>query len=65
MTVLVMVLGPNKSDVVNALRMKSSLWDKGIVLSGMVIRNKNSETIPSGFLEDMMQLKIIGSIRDN
>ncbi len=60
MAELVMAMVRTKADVVNALRMKSSLWDKGIELSGMVVRDKDKGIIPPGFLEDMMQLKIVG-----
>lgn len=60
MAELVMTLARTKSDVVNALRMKSLLWDKGVELSGMVIRNKEKGMIPPGFLEDMLDLRIVG-----
>jgi hypothetical protein len=62
MAELVMTLARTKSDVVDALRMKSLLWDKGIELSGMVIRNKEKGIIPPRFLEDMLDLRIVGSI---
>jgi hypothetical protein len=58
---LVIALVWTKSDVVSALKMKSMLWDKGIELSGMVVRRQeDNRDIPSGFLEDMVQLKIVG-----
>lgn len=60
MTELVMTLLGTKADVVDALRMKSLLLDKGIELSGVVIRKNESGFIPSGFLEDMIQLKVVG-----
>lgn len=60
MAELVMTLLRTKADVVDALRMKSLLWDKGIELSGVVIRKNESGFIPSGFLEDMIQLKVVG-----
>ena len=62
MAELVMTLMRTKADVVDALRMKSLLWDKGIELSGVVVRKKESGVIPPGFLEDMMQLKVLGSL---
>ena len=55
-----MTLARTKADVVSALRMKSLLWDKGVELSGMVIRNKEKGIIPPGFLEDMLDLRIVG-----
>jgi hypothetical protein len=60
MAELVMALMRTKADVVSALRMKSLLWDKGIELSGMVVREKDNGIIPQSFLEDMMQLRIVG-----
>jgi len=60
MAELVMTLLRTKEDVVDALRMKSLLWDKGIELSGMVVRKDEGELIPRGFLEDMIQLRIVG-----
>lgn len=60
MAELVMTLTRTKSDVVDALRMKSLLWDKGIELSGMVVRKDEGELIPRGFLEDMIQLRVVG-----
>jgi hypothetical protein len=65
MTVLVMVLDQKKSDVVNALKMKSRLWDNGVILSGMVLRGEDKGLISHRFLEDMMQLKVIGSLQEN
>lgn len=62
MAELVMTLLRTKADVVDALRMKSLLWDKGIELSGVVIRKNESGIIPPGFLEDMIQLKVVGSL---
>ena len=61
MAELVMAVVRTKADVVSALRMKSMLWDKGIELSGMVIKDKEDNgAIPEGFLEEMMHLKIVG-----
>ncbi len=60
MAELVMALVRTKEDVVSALRMKSLLWDKGVELSGMVVREKDTGIIPPPFLEDMMQLRIVG-----
>ena len=65
MTELVMVLDPKKSDVVNALKMKTRLWDNGIVLSGLVLRGEDDRIVSPGFLEDMMQLKVIGSLQES
>jgi hypothetical protein len=62
MAELVMAMVRTKSDVVNALRMKSMLWDKGVEVSGLVLRNEGGEAIPSLFLEDMIDLKIVGFI---
>ena len=62
MAELVMTLLRTKADVVDALRMKSLLWDKGIELSGVVVRKNESGIIPPGFLEDMIQLKVLGSL---
>lgn len=60
MVELVMTLTRTKADVVDALKMKSLLWDRGIELSGVVVRKNESEAIPSGFLEDMIQLRVVG-----
>jgi hypothetical protein len=60
MVELVMALVRTKSDVVSALKMKSMLWDKGIELSGVVVGEKDDEIIPPSFLEDMIQLRIVG-----
>jgi hypothetical protein len=62
MVELVMTLVRTRADVVDALKMKSLLWDKGIELSGVVVRKNESEVIPPGFLEDMIQLKVVGSL---
>jgi hypothetical protein len=62
MTELVMALMRTKADVVSALKMKSMLWDKGIEVSGLVIRNENNGIIPSVFLEDMIDLKVVGFV---
>ncbi|MEE8402160.1 MAG: hypothetical protein V3R93_00235 [Candidatus Hydrothermarchaeaceae archaeon] len=62
MTELVMLLTQNRSDLVNALRMKSMLENKGVDVSGLVIKDKNGEHIPHVFVEDMMDLKIVGFI---
>lgn len=64
MTELLMVLNHEKSDVVNALQMKTLLWDNGIILSGLVLRSEDEGIIYPGFLEDMMQLKVIGSLQE-
>ncbi len=61
MAELVVAMVREKSDVVSALRMKSLLWEKGIELSGMVVKKEeNNGAIPLEFLEEMVQLKIIG-----
>lgn len=60
MTELVMLLGQSKSEIVNALRIKTLLWDKGIEVAGLVVRNGNSGHIPPEFIEDMMRLKVVG-----
>jgi hypothetical protein len=61
MAELVMAVVRTKADVVSALRMKSTLWDKGIEVSGLIINKKEDNgNIPSGFVEEMMQLKILG-----
>ena len=61
MAELVMSMIRAKADVVNALRMKSMLWEKGIELSGMVVKkDDNNGAIPAEFLEEMVQLKIVG-----
>ena len=65
MTDLVMVLNHKKSDVVNALHMKTVLWDNGILLSGLVLRGEEAGIAYPGFLEDMMQLKVIGSLQEH
>ncbi len=65
MTELVMVLDPKKSDVVNALKMKTSLRDNGIILSGLVLRGEDDRIVSPGFLEDMIQLKVIGSLQED
>lgn len=65
MTALVMILNQEKSDIVNALKMKTRLWDNGIVLFGLVIRGEGQGTISPAFLEDMMQLKVLGSLRES
>jgi hypothetical protein len=62
MAELVMAMVRTKSDVVSALRMKSMLWDKGVEVSGLVVRSEDGEGIPSLFLEDMIDLKIVGFI---
>ena len=65
MTELVMVLNHEKSDVINALHMKTLLWDNGIILSGLVLRGEDGGIVYPGFLEDMMQLKVIGSLQEH
>lgn len=60
MTELVMLLVRTKSDIVKALRLKALLWDKGVKPSGMVIKDNGKGAIPPGFLEDMMELEIVG-----
>ena len=62
MAELVMAMVQTKSDVVSALRMKSTLWDKGVEVSGLIIREEGEKVIPSAFLEDMIDLKIVGFI---
>ncbi len=50
-----------KSDVVSALKMKSLLWEKGIMLSGMVVKkDDNNGAIPQEMLEEMMDLPVVG-----
>jgi hypothetical protein len=65
MTALVMVLNQEKSDIVTALKMKTRLWDSGIILSGLVLRGEDQGIISPAFLEDMMQLKILGCLQEN
>jgi hypothetical protein len=60
MAELVMALVRTREDVVSALKMKSMLWDRGIELSGIVVGEEDSGIIPPVFLEDMVQLKIVG-----
>lgn len=61
MAELVVAMAKTKSDVVSALKMKSMLWNKGIELSGMVVRrHEGNKEIPAGFLEDMLKLKVVG-----
>ena len=57
-----MALVRTKSDVVSALRMKSLLWDKGVEVSGLIVRDEGEKVIPNVFLEDMIDLKIVGFI---
>ena len=59
MAELVILVEKNKADLVSALKMKSSLWDKGIVVSGVVLTNGNP---PAEFVEDLMQLRVRGSL---
>lgn len=65
MTELVMLVDQKKSDVVGALKLKTQLWDNGIVLSGLVLKSRSNGIVPSVFLEEMMQLKVIGSLQEN
>lgn len=65
MTELVIILERNKLDVVNALKIKSLLWNKGIAISGLVVRDREEGDIPSEFLEEMMKLKIVGVLQKN
>ncbi len=60
MAELVMALIRTKTDIVKALRMKSMLGNKGVEVSGLVIREKGEGAIPLGFLEDMVQLRVMG-----
>lgn len=61
MTELVMLLVQTKTDVVNALKLKNFLSEKGIEVTGMVVKDKKSNgSIPLDFLEEMMQLRIVG-----
>lgn len=60
MAELLMALVRSKSDVVSALKMKSMLWGKDIELSGIILGKKDSGTIPPSFLEDIVQLRIVG-----
>jgi hypothetical protein len=60
---LVMAIIQTKEDIVNALKKKSRLWDKGIEVDGMVVREEKEE-IPASFLEDIMQLKIVGILKN-
>lgn len=62
MAELVMALVRTKSDVISALRMKSMLWDKGVEVSGLIVRDEGEKVIPTVFLEDMIDLKIVGFI---
>ena len=59
MAELVVALVRTKIDVVNTLKMKSMLWSKGVGLSGLVVEDDN-DGIPPSFLEDMIQLRIVG-----
>ena len=65
MTALLMVLNQEKSDVVTALKMKTLLWDNGIILSGLVLRGEYEGIAYPGFLEDIMQLKVIGALEES
>lgn len=65
MTSLVMLLVKTKSDVLNALKMKSFLAKKDIEVTGMVIQNATKGPIPSEFLEELTQLKVVGFLKEN
>lgn len=60
-----MVLDQRKSDVVDALRIKMRLWDNGIILSGLVLKGEGAGVISPLLLEEMMQLKVLGSLQEN
>jgi hypothetical protein len=61
MAELVMAMIRAKADVVSALRMKSMLWEKGIELSGMVVKKDDANgVIPHEILEELMGLRIVG-----
>jgi hypothetical protein len=65
MSELLLLLVRTKSEVVSALQMKTLLGDKGIEISGLVLKEEDSNKIPAEFLEDIMQLKILGSTIPN
>jgi hypothetical protein len=61
MVELVMAVIRTRADVLNTLKMKSMLWNKGIEVSGMILRKEEAnDGIPQEFLEDMTRLKILG-----
>lgn len=60
MTELVMLLVQTKTDIVNALKLKTFLSEKGIEVTSMVVKGNGDESIPLNFLEEMMQLKVVG-----
>jgi hypothetical protein len=60
---LVMAIMRTKQDIVDALKKKSLLWNKGVQVNGMVVEEEEEEEIPTSFVEEMMQLKLIGVIK--
>ncbi|MBU2560294.1 hypothetical protein KKA03_05310 [archaeon] len=64
MTELVLMLDPIKSDVVSALKIKNLLWDNGIMVSGILLNDGDEgEVFSPELLEDMMQLRVLGSLK--
>jgi hypothetical protein len=61
MVELVMAVIRTRADVLNTLKMKSMLWNKGIEISGIILKKEEAnDGIPQEFLEDMTRLKILG-----
>jgi hypothetical protein len=62
MSELIMLVEKRKPDIISALRMKVSLWEKGVMVSGLAVKNDGDGDIPRQMIEDMVKLRVIASL---
>lgn len=65
MTELIMIVGQNKAEVVDALKMKFLLEKMGLGVMGVIMRESGSDYIPAELIEDILKLKIIANLNIN
>lgn len=53
----------DRGDVANALNLKCQLKKRGVILDGVVTNGAVNGELPESFLEDMLQLRVLGGLK--
>ncbi len=65
LTELIMIIGQNKAEIVDALKMKFLLERMGIGVMGIIMREGGNENIPTELVEEILKLKVIANFNIN
>jgi hypothetical protein len=61
MTDIVFIIGQTKDEIIDALKMKSTLEEIGINVEGILTNEANGEVVPREVIERIFSVKVINN----